>query len=307
MATLSCKIDTAHRDVIHDAQLNFYGNRLATCSSDRLIKVFEVKANGQTFPLAELSGHTGPVWQLSWAHPKFGGVLASAGYDKRVIVWTETSGRFQKMHEWSGHETSVNGLSFSPYKLGLILATASSDSSIGILSFHQASSQWNDYRILKAHEQGVNAVSWAPALHSSPDSSADQPLPKRFVSCGNDKLIKIWKEEDGEWKCEKTLAAHSDFVKDVAWCPVANNTTHTIVSCGQDRNLYLWRCNDIAQGEWIPKLIEKADGALWHISWSLCGTMLSVSGEDNKVILWKENLQGQWMKIEEDQEKRNRN
>lgn len=27
-----------------------------------------------------------PVWQLSWAHPDFGGLLASGGYDRFVTI-----------------------------------------------------------------------------------------------------------------------------------------------------------------------------------------------------------------------------
>ncbi|VDO53141.1 unnamed protein product [Brugia timori] len=40
--TIVSKLDTAHRLTIHDAQMNYYGTRLATCSSDNLIKIFEV-------------------------------------------------------------------------------------------------------------------------------------------------------------------------------------------------------------------------------------------------------------------------
>ncbi|KAK6026231.1 hypothetical protein OSTOST_07848, partial [Ostertagia ostertagi] len=47
----------------HDAQLNFFGNRLATCSSDRIVKIFEVR---------------------------------------KVIIWSENNGRWQKSHEWTG-------------------------------------------------------------------------------------------------------------------------------------------------------------------------------------------------------------
>lgn len=31
----------------HDAQLDYYGRRLATCSSDRTVKIFEVVNNTQ--------------------------------------------------------------------------------------------------------------------------------------------------------------------------------------------------------------------------------------------------------------------
>jgi len=33
--------------------------------------------------------HSGPVWQVAWAHPKFGHILASRSYDGKVIIWKE--------------------------------------------------------------------------------------------------------------------------------------------------------------------------------------------------------------------------
>uniref|UniRef100_A0A0K0D554 Protein SEC13 homolog n=1 Tax=Angiostrongylus cantonensis TaxID=6313 RepID=A0A0K0D554_ANGCA len=94
MTSLSCKVDTAHPNIVHDAGLNYHGNCLATCASDRTVKIFEVKANEYIFSVAELTGHAGPVWQLSWAHPDFGGSLASAGYDGKVIIWAECNGKW---------------------------------------------------------------------------------------------------------------------------------------------------------------------------------------------------------------------
>ena len=49
--------------MVHDAQMDYYGTRLATCSSDRSIKIFEVKEGTQT-KVADLKGHEGPVWQV---------------------------------------------------------------------------------------------------------------------------------------------------------------------------------------------------------------------------------------------------
>ncbi len=47
MASAVAAVDTGHGDMLHDAALDFYGRRLATCSSDRLIKVFEVGGAGE--------------------------------------------------------------------------------------------------------------------------------------------------------------------------------------------------------------------------------------------------------------------
>jgi protein transport protein SEC13 len=65
-------VDTQHEDLVHDAQLDYYGCKLATSSSDRTIKIYNVSEDSSELS-ATLQGHEGPVWQVSWAHPKFGG------------------------------------------------------------------------------------------------------------------------------------------------------------------------------------------------------------------------------------------
>ena len=37
--------------------------------------------------------HSGAVWQVCWAHPKFGNIIASCSYDKRVMIWKEEQNR----------------------------------------------------------------------------------------------------------------------------------------------------------------------------------------------------------------------
>ncbi len=45
-------------------------------------------------------------------------------------------------------------------------------------------------------------------------------------------------------------------------------------------------------GTWTPKTLHTFDDVAWHVSWSVSGNMLAVSGGDNKVTLWKESLAG---------------
>lgn len=40
----------------HDAQMDYYGTRLATCSSDRTVKIFDVRNGGQIL-VADLRGY----------------------------------------------------------------------------------------------------------------------------------------------------------------------------------------------------------------------------------------------------------
>eukprot|EP00889_Picochlorum_renovo_P000930 jgi/Picre1/27960/NNA_000921.t1 len=50
-------------DTVHDAQFDYYGKHVATCSSDRLVKIFSVTGN-QVNHMADLVGHQGPVWEF---------------------------------------------------------------------------------------------------------------------------------------------------------------------------------------------------------------------------------------------------
>ena len=102
-------IDTHHSSNIHDAQLDYYGKKLATASSDCSINIFEVVGDTQHNQLDSLAGHAGPVWQVGWAHPKFGVLLASCSYDKSVIIHRESPpGTWSPVHKHELHTSSVN-------------------------------------------------------------------------------------------------------------------------------------------------------------------------------------------------------
>ena len=128
---LSHALCIAHFLFQHDAQLDFYSKRLATCSSDRVVRIIEADSrkcqaeikwfgsdtmrrgfhsvcmqnhayfhNGMQF-----CSHTGPVWQVSWAHPKFGVLLASCSYDRTVVVNRENSpGQWSPIYTYKEHE-----------------------------------------------------------------------------------------------------------------------------------------------------------------------------------------------------------
>lgn len=191
MITVLNTIDTGHEDMIHDAELDYYGLRLATCSSDNSVKIYDIKSGTQTLA-ADLKGHFGPVWQVAWAHPKFGNLLASCSYDRKVIIWKE-QGEWTKLYEHAVHESSVNSVAWAPAEYGLILACCSSDGSISIISYSQDTGNWDVKKIPGAHAIGVNSVSWCPAISAelNLDPLSNKEAPKRIVSGGCDNLIKV--------------------------------------------------------------------------------------------------------------------
>ena len=134
------EIESQHEDMIHDCQFDYYAKKLATCSSDRTIKIFDVTGDIY-YNSSTLQGHEGPIWQVSWAHPKFGVLLASCSYDGSVLIHREAApNNWVKAYEHNFHNSSVNSISWAPHEYGLILACASSDGKVSILE--HKNNQW---------------------------------------------------------------------------------------------------------------------------------------------------------------------
>lgn len=55
-------------EVVHDVKTDYYGQHLATASSDTTVKIIAMSNNSSLKPLATLLGHRGPVLQVTWAH-----------------------------------------------------------------------------------------------------------------------------------------------------------------------------------------------------------------------------------------------
>ena len=223
--------DTMHQDMIHDAQVDYYGNHLATCSSDKTIKIWKLEDDSKPQEIAVIKGHEGPVWQVAWLHPKFAShgmqILASCGFDGKVCLWQQKpTMQWEKMHQYS-HGASVNSVSAAPHDLGLHILSASADGTIGMASYDDHKGSFSVVT-KDAHQIGVNAVSWAPSLAPGDLASTSPPtsLQRRFVSAGCDNLVKVWAVEGSDWK-QQSLGDIvegpnlNDWVRDVAWAPAA--------------------------------------------------------------------------------------
>eukprot|EP01089_Gocevia_fonbrunei_P005408 TRINITY_DN157_c0_g1_i2.p1 TRINITY_DN157_c0_g1~~TRINITY_DN157_c0_g1_i2.p1 ORF type:complete len:260 (+),score=31.68 TRINITY_DN157_c0_g1_i2:324-1103(+) len=244
--------------------------------------------------------HQGPVWQVAWAHPRFGVILASCSYDRKVIIWKQQNkGQWSPIYTYEGHDLSVNGIEFAPNELGLILACASSDGTISLLSYREG--KWDIHKF-QAHKMGVNAVSWAPSIPPGALLSANSPtnaLVKRFASAGCDNQVKIWRFDDTHGaKEEDSLSEHADWVRDVAWAPSIGATSNILASCSQDGKVIIWT-QDGPNEQWRPRILpreEREKDIVWKVSWSVTGNILAVSSGEGLVTLWKESVEneGEW-------------
>jgi len=93
----------------------------------------------------------------------------------------------------------------------------------------------------------------------------------------NNKLIWVFNtngnpsEMKGWGKPQHVLDGHSDFVSAIDWHPETNQ----IVTCGHDRNAYVWVCED---GTWKPTLvILRSNRAATSVRWSPNGKKFAVT------------------------------
>lgn len=295
----SQKIETGHQDVVHDVSMDYYGKRMATASSDTTIKIIGVSGSSHQH-LATLSGHQGPVWQVAWAHPKFGSMLASCGYDGRVILWKEGSkpDEWTQAHVFADHKSSVNSISWAPHELGLCLACGSSDGNISVFT-SRADGGWDTAKIDQAHPVGVTSVSWAPALAPGAlvGSGPLDPVQK-LASGGCDNTVKVWKLYNGNWKmdCFPALQMHADWVRDVAWAPNLGLPKSTIASASQDGTVVIWTVAKEGD-QWQGRVLHDFKTPVWRVNWSLTGNILAVADGNNNVTLWKEAVDGEWQQV----------
>ena len=85
-------ITATHEGVVHDVAYDFYGKRMASCSS---IINFCPKTIKLVSGYAVLNGkqHQSPVWKVDWAHPEYGQLVASCSFDRTVVIWVPQTRR----------------------------------------------------------------------------------------------------------------------------------------------------------------------------------------------------------------------
>lgn len=281
--------------IFQDVQLDYYGRRAAAAcgapvqpndagmpDGNYTVQIWDI-TDGQQRPLAQLQGHEGPIWKVAWAHPKFGSLLATCGYDMKVIVWKEINGQWQQAYIDNSHSASVNDIEFCPWEHGLRLACASSDGSISVLTYEANQGQWLRSSF-PAHICGAQSVSWA-----SVRGAGHAQLPMRLASGGCDSKVLVWKCEVESWTQDGTLMrVHEDWVRKVAWRP---DGTSTLASGSWDKTVVIWR-QEVEGHPWRQLSRLEVDGKVEGLAWSVTGSILAVSLENGSAVLFRESDDG---------------
>lgn len=311
MAQVLAEFDTAHSGFIHDAQLDFYGERLATASADSRVRLWDVKDPQVPMFLADLEGHSGAVYQVAWAHPEFGLILASASADGDVIIWGQSSseGDWSIVHRESlARHGAVRSVSWAPSDHGLALACAAAKGTVLILTHvlqDEGPGVWQS-RQIRAHSAEAHAVSWASSPHVDADVtgrrawSGPRALDGARVATAGGDGIKVWRYEDAraEWIPEPLATTSQDPARDVAWRPW--NGVQEALAVADGSEVRIWVREAEASSAWKISDRVQIGYPVWRLSWSAVGGALQVScGDDEqRLVILKEHLSGSWEAIE---------
>lgn len=129
-------IDTQHEDNINDCQFDYYGTQVASCDSKGFLQISSVRSDAsQQSAGATFQAHDGPIWQVTWAHPKYESVIATCGYDKYVRIWKrDLNNNWQNIVYEENLGSSVNCIAWAPWEYGLILAAGTAEGRLVVLT-----------------------------------------------------------------------------------------------------------------------------------------------------------------------------
>jgi len=311
---VSKSISSGHKDLIHDVSFDYHGRRMATCSSDQTVKVWDVDEDGTWRCTASWKTHSGSVWRVTWAHPEFGQVLATCSFDRTAAVWEELSSdatvkganstnTWIKRTSLVDSRTSVTDVRFAPRHLGLQLASCSAD---GVVRIYEAQDVMNLSNWQLCWEFNCNVslscLSWNTSrLHPAMIAvGSDDPNP----SAGGKVHIYEYNDSARKFLKSETVYVVTEPVHDVRFAPNLGRSYHllaiaardlTIVSMKMPRKDSMSGPGGVSKPEMrLVGQFEDHESVVWRVSWNITGTVLASSGDDGCVRLWKANYLDSW-------------
>lgn len=282
-----------HTDAVWNSVWSPDGMRIASCSLDDTVQVWDSLDGGRPFVYL---GHTQSLMDVAWSPD--GMRIASASEDGTVQLWNSLDG--SKPLVYQGHADAVQEANWSPD--GQFIASCSLDKTVQIWN----AASGNLVGTYRGHKDGVLAAKWSPDGSRIATSSQDNtvhvweaatlrplvvyqghsaPVPEiawspdgsRVVSSSDDKTAQVWSASDGSNLV--TYTGHKDGVNSVSWSPDGSSW---IVSSSDDGTAQIWSAFD---GDQILTY-SGHQGPVMEVNWSPSGSMIASASEDSSVQIW---------------------
>ncbi|TPP58865.1 Nucleoporin seh1 [Fasciola gigantica] len=302
---VSRSIHTNHADLIHDVAYDFYGRRMATCSSDQTIKVSFFSLNLFVLSPTRIM-LSDDVMNLSQWRVQFDFDTKMAG---SCLAWSQSRldppliavGSATPSGSHSSAERPSDTLSSSTSVTTTSTGTTGAASNAPVLSAGTTTGG------------NVGGCATSSGISAAGGSSA---------SLVNGKVV-IYEYSEGRrhWDLVEDIRALEDAVYDVQFAPHMGQSFHTLavaskevyilrirpcsasgagLSTRGDTNAARTTATNTARSPYEISMMAHFDhhkGRVWRVSWNVTGSLLASSGDDGCVRLWQANYLGVWLPI----------
>jgi WD40 repeat protein len=245
--------------------------------------------------------HTGTVDIVAWSPDGYR--IASAGTDKKILVWdAATGGHFLT---YSGHKDWVLAVAWSPDGKYIVSGGGYKSSGSDMTVHVWDAATGNLIYRLPDHTDVVSSVAWSPDGSRIASASHDRssiiwdastflkintltghsnwvmsvkwsPDGKRIATASHDKTVRIWDAVTGQPVLPPLM--HTNWVQSVAWSPdgkyIASATGRTEVDGGGDHLVYIW---DATTGH-TRHIYQGHKDEVRAVSWSPVGNLIASAG-----------------------------
>uniref|UniRef100_A0A672NE84 Nucleoporin seh1-like n=1 Tax=Sinocyclocheilus grahami TaxID=75366 RepID=A0A672NE84_SINGR len=283
-----------HKDLIHDVSYDFHGRRMATCSSDQSVKVWDKGDDGEWRCTASWKTHSGSVWRVTWAHPEFGQVLASCSFDRTAAVWEEIVGESNDKQRGQSHW--VRKMYFIP---SLVLLSQYGNFELPYSTLTNTDNSVFDTTGKNCYDiKGIkleNSRAHPPMIAVGSDDSN--------VTYSGKVQIYEYNENTRKYAKAETLMTVTDPVHDITFAPNLGRSFHVLAIATKDVRIFklvpLRRESANSSGPTkfevqVMAQFDSHNSQVWRVSWNITSTLLASSGDDGCVRLWKANYMDNW-------------
>lgn len=195
-------------------------DKILSASRDKTVMVWAIQGTQEDYGYAVRSLHGHNHFVSSVVISTDGQFALSGSWDGTLRLWEIATGRTTK--RFVGHEKDVLSVAFSPDNRQIV--SGARDRTIKL---------WNTLGECKFTVENQGHTEWVSCVRFSPSTST--PV---IVSCGWDKLVKVWNLSD--FKLQRNLVGHEGYLNTVTVSPDGS----LCASGGKDGTAILWDLNE---------------------------------------------------------------